>query len=201
MWRGRNELCVVGRSCMCVRGGGICIVLDLYREIIPSTTAGYVSRLTGVLLCVCMWRGVAQCVGTGHTCAACTQGTGTILLCVCLGGGGRGKRCAVGGGICTILNLYWEIIPSATTAGYVSRLTGVYICVLTTPSVVCWKCPGGGRDCLIVRLSALDASSFLGTLEQTGNRTHCTNCCIGGHQSAFAAGQYCCGITGLAVGA
>lgn len=27
-------------------------------------------------------------------------------------------------GICTVLNLYWEIIPSATTAGYVSRLTG-----------------------------------------------------------------------------
>eukprot|EP00775_Hariotina_reticulata_P006481 gene6481-6708_t len=27
-------------------------------------------------------------------------------------------------GICSVLNLYWEIIPSATTAGFVSRLTG-----------------------------------------------------------------------------
>jgi condensin-2 complex subunit G2 len=26
-------------------------------------------------------------------------------------------------GICGVLNLYWEIIPSATTAGFVSRLT------------------------------------------------------------------------------
>jgi condensin-2 complex subunit G2 len=34
-------------------------------------------------------------------------------------------RVAAAQGICTILNLYWEIIPSATTAGYVSRLTGV----------------------------------------------------------------------------
>lgn len=34
-------------------------------------------------------------------------------------------RVAAAGGICSILNLYWEIIPSATTAGYVSRLTGL----------------------------------------------------------------------------
>lgn len=27
-------------------------------------------------------------------------------------------------GICTVLNLYWEIMPSATTAGFVARLTG-----------------------------------------------------------------------------
>jgi hypothetical protein len=33
-------------------------------------------------------------------------------------------RVAAAQGICTILNLYWEIILSATTAGYVSRLTG-----------------------------------------------------------------------------
>lgn len=33
-------------------------------------------------------------------------------------------RVAAAQGICSILNLYWEIIPSATTAGYVSRLTG-----------------------------------------------------------------------------
>lgn len=38
-------------------------------------------------------------------------------------------RVAAAQGICTILNLYWEIIPSATTAGYVSRLTGVHVCV------------------------------------------------------------------------
>jgi len=40
-------------------------------------------------------------------------------------------RVAAAEGICSILNLYWEIIPSATTAGYVSRLTGgcVSVCV------------------------------------------------------------------------
>jgi hypothetical protein len=42
-------------------------------------------------------------------------------------------RVAAAQGICTILNLYWEIIPSATTAGYVSRLTGgICWCTLTS---------------------------------------------------------------------
>lgn len=51
-------------------------------------------------------------------------------------------------GICTVLNLYWEIIPSATTAGYVSRLTGVHDQVLSAANTVqqcvqqAPQCPG-----------------------------------------------------------
>jgi hypothetical protein len=37
-------------------------------------------------------------------------------------------RAAAGPGCCALLDLYWEIIPSATTAAFVAKLTGGFSC-------------------------------------------------------------------------
>ena len=38
-------------------------------------------------------------------------------------------------GVCRILNLYWEIVPSATTAAYITRLTGANVILLYLPDI------------------------------------------------------------------
>ena len=39
-------------------------------------------------------------------------------------------------GICSLLNMYWELVPAGTTAAYLKRLTGSYF----TPSTSCLAC-------------------------------------------------------------
>ena len=38
-------------------------------------------------------------------------------------------------GICSVLNTYWELVPAATTAAYLKRLTGI---ILPVSALVFW---------------------------------------------------------------
>ena len=35
-------------------------------------------------------------------------------------------RVTAASGICSLLNMYWELVPAGTTAAYLKRLTGLY---------------------------------------------------------------------------
>lgn len=36
-------------------------------------------------------------------------------------------RVTAASGICSLLNMYWELVPAGTTAAYLKRLTGPYL--------------------------------------------------------------------------
>ena len=36
-------------------------------------------------------------------------------------------RVTVASGICSVLNMYWELVPAGTTAAYLKRLTGPHL--------------------------------------------------------------------------
>lgn len=36
-------------------------------------------------------------------------------------------RVTAASGICSLLNMYWELVPAGTTAAYLRRLTGPYL--------------------------------------------------------------------------
>ena len=49
-------------------------------------------------------------------------------------------RTSAASGICSLLNMYWELVPAGTTAAYLKRLTGSYFTpdvsfVLTSPQM------------------------------------------------------------------
>jgi hypothetical protein len=52
-------------------------------------------------------------------------------------------------GVCTVLNCFWELIPSATAAGYVARLTGeaaAAAAVLAAAQRAALRTPGAAVD-------------------------------------------------------
>ena len=69
-------------------------------------------------------------IGLAHVCQLCVQESDDLLqrqfgeLSKGLQDEAPAVRMTAAGGICSLLNLYWELIPAATTAAYLKRLTG-----------------------------------------------------------------------------
>ena len=102
------------------------------------------------------------------------------ILGACLSDAAPAVRAEATAGVCRLLDLYWEVVPAATSASFLKRLVGAAL-LWDVSGLRLWICPCFVRSCITACGAEMHAVRSQPTVSEDGLATQSklALCCTG----------------------